>query len=366
MRKYSLPSFYAEFYGLKFVRHFRRLHNLNNNKVRRQFTVKNPKQLYLKVHQNSGYHACTIHVYDHGSIDNLNGNDRDNMQYDRTFFDFDVESPEVKKLKKDLTKLRGHGPHYKKDLQAELKQQLQDLIINNRIIEPAINEAKEFSKQFKESFGTVPALFFSGCKGAHAYTFFNYSKFYNIEAAISWFAENLEETYPTLDLTVLADATSRVSRVPYSKHQLTDLTVAPFTIEDSYNDIMEKSLNPTVEPFNQLEHSSNFNEHLIKIDKILENNREIHEAKRGEELRLNPPQIGDYNNIDHRIFFKKILGEPESEYLDKEYVMYKCPFKDHNDDIPSFRVHKTGGYYCYGCGRKGNYKQFLKDYKKLK
>ena len=65
-----------------------------------------------------------IHVYDHGSYDNLNGKDRNNMLYDRAFFDFDVENPEVKKLKRDLVELRKHGPHYKKDSQIKLKQEL--------------------------------------------------------------------------------------------------------------------------------------------------------------------------------------------------------------------------------------------------
>ena len=58
---------------------------------------------------------------------------------------------------------------------------------------------------------------------------------------------------------------------------------------------------------------------------------------------------------------RKFLGEPEKEYPEKEYVMYRCPFKDHPDNKPSFRVHKTG-YNCYGCGKSGNYWQFLKDY----
>ncbi len=359
--KYSLPSFYGEFYGINFFRHFRRLPDFNNDNVRRQFLVKDPKQLYLHVHKNNGFHACMIHVYDHGSYENLNGKDRNTLQYDRAFFDFDVTNPEVKKLKKKLIQLRQQGPQYKEDLQVELKQQLQGLIINSKIAEPAINEAKNFSRQFKECFGTFPALFFSGCKGAHAYTFFDISKFYNIDAALSWFVKNLKESYPTLDLAVVKDATSRLSRVPYSKHQLTDLTVVPFTIDDNYNDIMEKALNPIVELFNQFDYFSNFNEHLIKLDKILEDNRKIQEVKNKAILRLNPHKIGNYENIDHRIFFKNVLGEPERDYPNKEYVMYTCPFKDHKDHNPSFRVHKTG-YYCYGCQKHGNYFQFLKDY----
>jgi DNA primase len=65
--------------------------------------------------------------------------------------------------------------------------------------------------------------------------------------------------------------------------------------------------------------------------------------------------------IVHRVFFRSLLGDPVRSYPDKEYVMYNCPFQDHNDKKPSFRVHKKG-YYCYGCQKRGNYWQFIKDY----
>lgn len=359
--KYSLTSFYGDFYGLNFFRHFRRLYDFKGDKVRRQFTVKDPKQLYLHVDRNSGHHACMIHVYDHGSYDNLNGQDHNSIWYDRAFFDFDVENPEVKQLKKQLIPLREHGPHYKVDLQAELKQQLQDLIIDGKVAEPAITEAKQFSREFKEAFGSAPALFFSGCKGCHAYTFFNPSKYYNIDTALSWFTEQQKGNYSTLDLAVAKDATSRLSRVPYSKHQLTDLAVVPFTLKDNYRNIMRKAFKPTVRPFDQFNYFSSFDEHLQKIDRILKGQRKSQEAKRRQKLKLNPRSRAGRNVEDHRTFFRAILGEPERSYPDKDYVMYNCPFKDHEDHNPSFRVHKTG-YYCYGCHKHGNYFQFLKDY----
>lgn len=359
--KYSFINFYAEFYGLNFFRHFRRLPEFKNNKLRLQFTVKNPKQLYLQVHNNSGFHACLVHVYDHGMYDNLNSNNNSAIQYDRVFFDFDISDPEVKKLKKDFILLRRQGSLHKKEKQLQIKEKLQNLIIEDKIAEYAINEAKNFSKQFEKTFGSPLSLFFSGCKGCHAYTFFNPSKFQNFDAALSWFTKNLQKTYPTLDLAVAKDATNRLSRVPYSKHQLTGLTVVPFTIEDNYKTIIKKALSPIVEPFNQLDYFSNFNEHIHEIDKCLEHNNQIREAKRQAELKLNPPRVSSYKDMDHRLFFKMLLGEPEGEYPEKEYVMYNCPFQDHKDHTPSFRVHKTG-YYCYGCQKRGNYWQFLKDY----
>ena len=175
----------------------------------------------------------------------------------------------------------------------------------------------------------------------------------------------MKENYQTLDIAVVKDATSRLSRIPYSKHQLTDLTVVPFKITDSYDRIMEKALDTTVEPFNQLDYFSNFNEHLLNIDKRLENNKKVQEDRKEFKLNSNLHKVHSYKNMDHRIFFKKILGEPERQYPDKEYVMYKCPFRRlQKNQNPSFRVHKTG-YYCYGCQKHGNYFQFIKEYNKL-
>ena len=95
-----------------------------------------------------------------------------------------------------------------------------------------------------------------------------------------------------------------------------------------------------------------------KIDLLENHNTKVKEINQKKNINhLNTPK--KFIN-DHRLFFKSILGEPEREYPEKEYMMYKCPFKDHEDKKPSFRVHKNG-YYCYGCQKKGNYWQFYKD-----
>lgn len=356
-----LSSFYFDFYGFRFVRHFRRPENFVNKKFRTQFIVKTPKELYLHVHKNNGIHPCYTHLYDHGRVDNLNGRDKESVLYDRVFFDFDVEDEKVKKIKNNLKILRSDGLNNEKKKQSELRKELQDIIINERAAEPAIYEAKQFSQQFKETFGNELLLFFSGCKGCHAYTFFNSSDFNNLDWTLSWFAEKMKINYPTLDLAVTKDATHRLSRIPYSKHQYTGLTVVPFNVADNYENIMDKSLNPVVESFNIGHFTSNFNIHLQKIDKRLRDNRKVQKFIKRNKVKCFP-EISIKNQItDHREFFKKILGEPVREYPEKAYVMYNCPFPDHEDHNPSFKVYKKG-YFCYGCQRKGNYWQFLKDY----
>lgn len=360
----GLQSFYNSFYGPNFFRHFRAPTDLKNKNIRNpghQVTVKNARQLSLQIHKRSGTWPCYIHIYNQGTIGNLKRRESVKIVYDRAYFDFDIDHEQIHQLKKQLVNLRKQGLHYQQEKQNELKEKLRKLIINEKRAEPAINQAKEFSIKFQEYFGAYPLLFFSGCKGCHAYTFFNRIKNVDINRALLSFAEKMKEThqYDTMDLSVNKDATARLSRVPYSKHQYSGLTVVPFSIDDSYEAIIEKSLNPVVEPFSREAYYSSFGIYLQRNDKILEHNQKVKETER--RASLGGMKMPVKKVADHREWFKSILGEPVYKSPNKPYVMYHCPFPDHEDNTPSFMVYPTG-YKCHGCGRKGNYFQFLKDY----
>lgn len=361
----GLISFFRSFYDHSFHRHFRRPpdFDLKERKFRIQFTVETPKNLYLHVHRNSGNYPCLISTYDHGSIGNLTRKDPEKMLFDRVFLDFDVRNTSAQKIKKELQSLRTHSLVYKKHRQEELQQKLQDLIIDERIAYPAIQDAKHFAKIFKENFGQEIALFFSGCKGCHAYSFFEATKFIDLNKTIYWFAKKVKDTYKyeTLDLSVTKDPTVRLSRVPYSKHQYSLLSVVPFSLEDSYEEIIEKALNVHCRPFEPVKYlTTDLPIHLKKIDKILMDNEKI-KAQNRNKMPNQQFNVSLSSRVDHRLLFKNFLGEPVRSYPDKEYVMYRCPFPDHPDHNPSFRVQKVG-YNCYGCLRQGNYWQFLKDF----
>lgn len=354
----NLVTFYQLFYGFEFYRYFTRPPDFRSKQFRIQFTVKNPKQLYLHVHHNNGFHPCYISIYDYSSKHNLNNKKNPELiVFDRVYFDFDVHNPQVDHVKNNLKKLMSHGLYYQEQKQDQLKEQLRNLIINDKIVEPAINQAKEFVIKFNESFGSYPLLFFSGCKGAHAYTFFEPVKLEDINRTLLNFVEDVKNAfnYQYMDLSVYG---SLNSRVPYSKHQYTNLAVVPFQIKDSYDTIMEKSLNPVVESFNREHYFSIFGKYLQKNDAILEHNKKIKKTRmRTARICMEP---SSKRVVDHREWFKSILGEPAYESSNKPYVMYNCPFPDHEDHKPSFMVYPTG-YHCKGCGRKGNYFQFLKD-----
>lgn len=363
-KKSTIRSFYQEFYGPSFHRHFRRPPDFDSKerKFRVQYSVETPKNLWLHAHRNSGNYPCLASVYDHGSKGNLKRRTPDRIIFDRAFFDFDVTCTRAYELKKELQRLRNHSLVYEKQKQQELQEQLRDLIIHERIAEPAVNEVKDFSTIFEKSFGKPPALFFSGSKGCHAYLFFEPSHYTNLNRTLSWFAKQIKKVYnyETLDLSVVHDATVRLSRVPYSKHQYSLLSVVPFTVNESYDEIVKKALNPQVESFQVSDYLTNFHSHLMGIDETLSHNERIESLKR-KQTPINPFKGNTYLQMDHREFFRNLLGEPARTYLDKDYMMYHCPFPDHKDRNPSFRVHKNG-YQCYGCQRRGNYFQFLKDY----
>ncbi|ADZ10523.1 hypothetical protein Metbo_2309 [Methanobacterium lacus] len=117
------------------------------------------------------------------------------MIFDRVFLDFDAENEEARKIKNKLIKLRCYGLNYKKSFQNKLQEKLQKLVINEKISKPAVDKAKDFVQNFKETFGKPPILFFSGFKGCHAYLFFKPVEFQNINLAISWFAKNTKKAY---------------------------------------------------------------------------------------------------------------------------------------------------------------------------
>lgn len=370
-----LGNFYEKFYGTNFYRVFRRPHEFKDGrKFRIQFPLYNIKSLCYHVRRNSGSFPCMISTYGYISTvsdtGELSGDpekpDKINSKLivDRLFLDFDTSNNEFKTLIGELITLKSFELSYERTRQREIQKQLLKLIICDKTAEKAINEAKKFATIFQKDFGKYPALFFSGSKGAHAYCFFEPVELFNLNSTILNFAEKLKEVYSfeTLDLSVNKDAKSRLSRIPYSKHQLTGLSVVPFSVNESYKEIIKKSVNPPVQRFDVNEHTTTLNNHLKRIDDILKHNKPTTKSRYNKKsVKHLKNGFIDFSIKDHRDLFKGILGEPIRQYPNKEYVLYHCPFPDHMDNNPSFAVYETN-YHCFGCGKHGNYWQFLKDY----
>ncbi len=359
--KYDIPSFYSNFYGKQFARLFVRVPPMGHNqKVRMQFNALDPQQLYNLVHENSGYFKCFISTYSYGtSIEHLNGY-KSHPLVDRVFFDFDLESPDIKNALNELNTIRKNGLHYMPNQQEELLNYIHDCIVNRKVSIEPINQAKEFAEFINCEYGAYPILFFSGFKGCHVYAFFKQINLNYINNTIQHFAEGIKErmNLDTMDLSVNKDPNVRKSRIPYSKNEMTGLTVVPFQIDDSYDEIIDKALNPTVEPFNTSDYLTSLNNHLKELDRTIPFNQPVKHQRRSHKTGNNRRWVPVGSGIDNRQFFREYIGPPEREYTN--YDAYNCPFPDHQDNNPSFVVYDSG-YKCYGCDRKGNYWQFLKD-----
>lgn len=355
--KVSLQSFYSSFYGDDFARYFVRVPYKSNTKIHKQFPVQNTKQLWLNMDKVNGIYPTYASVYDYGSIDDLKRNNTQNIVLDRVFFDFDVTDSTTNTIKKRLVELRTKNLKYNINEQRELVNEMRELLIHDKVAEPAYNDCCKFSKILENEFGK-PALFFSGGKGCHAYPFFDQVKLSEPNKTIKHFSEVIKNAFnfKTMDLSVNKDPISRKSRIPYSKHHLTGLSVVPFETSDTYEEVIEKAIKPVVEQFCFEKHLTTLGSHLKEIDNILVKNSKI-EAKAKDTN--NPRVYSCYSSVgeDNRPYFKKILGEPAKTY--EHYDMYNCPFPDHEDTNPSFQVHQFG-YKCYGCGRMGNYRQIMK------
>lgn len=360
--KISHQSFYSHFYGEEFARYFRRIPYSQNTNIRKQFIIETPQKLWHRTYEVKGMYPAYTSIYNYGSIDALKHNNKKNIIFDRVFFDFDVSNENINNLKGQLSDLRSKGLKNNIQEQRNLVNQIRDQIIDEKVAKPAYDDCLQFYKLLENEIGT-PSLFFSGCKGCHAYVFFGPVKLIEPNKTITYFAETIKEKFNlnTMDLSVNKDATSRISRVPYSQHQLTGLTVVPFNASDSYNKMIKKAIDPYVEHFNLENHLTTLSSHLVKIDQIIVKNSKIEAINsRKNNIRKSNNYISNMNQEDNRIPFKKFLGEPEHSY--EHYDMYNCPFPDHQDLKPSFQVSKIR-YICRGCNRSGNYLQFIKEIK---
>jgi hypothetical protein len=293
----SQIDFYRSFYGENFIRHFRRPTDQNIPKnFRTQITVKNPEAIYFHVTRTNGQNPSYVHVHDQYNFKSI----------DRAYFDFDINHPEVKEIIKELQDIRYFGVENENKKQIKLKIRLNELIIGCEIAKPAIDEAKKFANIFKQSFGKIPMLLFSGCKGAHVYAFFKPTQFNNYNKAILWFAENVKKTYKfnTQDLSVNKNALSGLSRVPYSKHHYTNLTVVPFQISDDYDTIMQKTVYNQIKPFNKEDHITDFNLKLLEIDKKFLHYENIVKTGNKSEFKTNGKYGQDYKHTELRKLIK--------------------------------------------------------------
>jgi len=60
--------------------------------------------------------------------------------------------------------------------------------------------------------------------------------------------------------------------------------------------------------------------------------------------------------------FELILSDPRKVYsYGRIRLEYCCPFEDHRDSTPSFKVYNDNSWYCFGCNRGGDIIKFIQE-----
>lgn len=290
---------------------------------------------------------------------------------DRLFYDFDLDDPVLKKIKKNILKcfedLKG------KDRIKAIKQHQQEYIeqlFNSNSLRIAYDEVMKLYNYFVSK-DHKPYLVFSGSKGFHLYLFIGKTYLKNIAAddgIIYTLANDYKKAFnlTSLDLEVNKDPSTRLARLPYSIHGVTGLYTTPCRADEDLTEILERSRTRKVEEFYMQDYiaADDFRKALI----IKDNEMTAEKAKQEEFNNFVRSILGETitngSNINKDLIFKDfrelaklILGQPAAEY--DHYNTYKCPF--HDDKRPSAFISKYK-FTCKSEGLELKYFEFIKKY----
>ena len=285
------------------------------------------------------------------------------------FFDFDVESDELHRLKNEIKNTYNDLTGKQRLNQVKnLQLEYQNLLFETDVLEKPLNDAKTLHSYLK-SHNINSYAVFSGSKGIHLYVFFDECKLRNYTDISYKLAESYKSRLKldTLDLSVNKDAIARKSRVIYSNHATSNLFTIPIDIEsDSVTEILTNAKKQSVIPFELddyvISDDGGFVNVLKNIDaSINDKNSEIMAEKEKVKSMITGTAISSADKdlifSDMRVLLKVILGEPVREF--ENYNTYCCPF--HDDHSPSARVYKNN-FLCATENLHLNYFDFIRKY----
>lgn len=285
------------------------------------------------------------------------------------FFDFDVGSDELHRLKNEIKNTYNDLTGKQRLNQVKnLQLEYQNLLFETDVLEKPLNDAKTLHSYLKSSNINSYAVF-SGSKGIHLYVFFDECKLRNYTDISYKLAESYKSRLKldTLDLSVNKDAIARKSRVIYSNHATSNLFTIPIDIEsDSVTEILTNAKKQSVIPFELddyvISDDGGFVNVLKNIDaSINDKNSEIMAEKEKVKSMITGTAISSADKdlifSDMRVLLKVILGDPVREF--ENYNTYCCPF--HDDHSPSARVYKNN-FLCATENLHLNYFDFIRKY----
>lgn len=270
---------------------------------------------------------------------------------DRLFFDFDLDNKTYKEL--------------------QTPSDARDMLFNSNILETPFNEVAMVYDYLSDN-GFNPYVIFSASKGVHMYCFFEPCHIENIGIISMKYAETIQKglNLKTIDFAVNKDAHKRKARMPYSRHNKTDLFATPYNINDDIKDILSDAVNPTIKDFHMADYiMKGFSESLMETDKEVSNlleKRQQRIEKEKEFKRQTNKDVIVHKKIDlSAINMRELVKDVASGYFIKSmgnYDIYNCPF--HSDS------HHSGGcyekrFYCASCGKSWNYYDFISEFYNL-
>ena len=295
---------------------------------------------------------------------------------DRQFYDFDVESDEVSRIKDDMKEaisdLKGHEFKIRYD---ELTQEFRELIFEQDLLLPTFKEAQKLSL-YLEDLGLKPYLIFSGSKGFHINIFYKEARLQNLSQVSRLFAKSFSEK---LDLKYLdwavfekKKAQRRLQRCQYVHHSKTDLLTIPIPDIYDYDEVLQmirkNKRRPIEFDFDEYSQSSEeFRESLIYNDNQFSriNARRERELKKAneEKKRMMKKKYGkdyrNYSDISMIDLYSAYGGEIIKE--DSEKAICRCLFHG-ADRNPSAVIFKNSNYFhCSSCGKTLNYYGFISE-----
>ena len=328
---------------------------------------------FLMEYRRKGKGTLATEVTYYNSFLDWNTGDKSIKYMDRLFFDLDTDNEEAKAIKNMQTEARANllGKERYKAIN-ELQKEFRELIVEKHILYNTFTEAKKLIDYLSKS-GAKPYLTFSGSKGLHINTFIEPLQLNNSNRVNEAYTRQLKRELKlnTLDLNV-KDISSRIQRVPYSKHERTGLYAVPLAPSITYEELIEviSKNRPEVKEFNIADYysSRSFRNMLIVLDNDLTLLDLKNKATKEAEAQRNRRKI--FNNsftrpdvnyseyfTDLRDLVELIIGAPERRKT--EYNLYKCCF--HNDNTASAICGKYV-FYCFSCGAKYNWYNFIKNY----
>ena len=399
MKKHNYKEFYQNYYNNKCYRDIRYIQELQlvgyseeKEPIRKSFTktfkvttgtdlkskLINDKRFisFLMNYRTKGAGTLASEVTYYNSFLDWNTGDKSIKYIDRLFFDLDTDNEEAKAIKTMQTEAKANlmGKERYNTIK-ELQKEFRELILDKHVLYNTFTEAKKLIDYLVKS-GAKPYITFSGSKGLHINTFIEPLQLNNSNRVNEAYTRQLKRELKlnTLDLNV-KDISSRLQRVPYSKHERTGLYAVPLAPSITYEELIEviSSNKPEVREFNIADYysSRSFRNMLIILDNDLTLLDLKNKATKEKEAERNRRKIFNNNftrsDVNYNEYFtdlrdlvELVLGAPVKR--NKEYNLYKCCF--HKDNTASAICGKYV-FYCFSCGANYNWYNFIKNYYKL-